>query len=75
MILRDCVFALSLHPHRLFLNSPSKCDRQKQVNALLEAYILSVIIEAQEGTSTDDTDSTGSGWNTDSDAPSDASVM
>ena len=52
---------------------PLLSDRQKHANTLLEAYVLSVILEAQEGTSMHDTDSTGSGWNTDSDAASDAS--
>jgi len=52
---------------------PHLSDRQKHANALLEAYVLSVILQAHEGTSIHNTDSTGSGWNTDSDAPSDSS--
>jgi len=51
---------------------PHLSNRQKHANALLEAYILSVIIEAQEGTSVHDTDSTSSGWNTDADTNSNA---
>ena len=52
---------------------PHLSDRQKHANALLEAYVLSVILEAHEGTSIRNTDSTGSGWNTDLDVPSDSS--
>ncbi|KAF8886891.1 hypothetical protein CPB84DRAFT_1749869 [Gymnopilus junonius] len=41
---------------------PHLSDRQKHANALLEAYILQTIIEAQESASVHDTDSTGSYW-------------
>lgn len=44
---------------------PHLSDRQKHANALLEAFILQTIIEAQESTSQPDTDSTGSDWETD----------
>jgi len=45
---------------------PHLSNRQKHANALLEAFILQTIIEAQESASIHDTDSTGSNWETDS---------
>lgn len=45
---------------------PHLSDRQRHANALLEAFILQQIIEAQESASIHDTDSTGSNWETDS---------
>ena len=44
---------------------PHLSDRQKHANALLEAFILQTIIEAQESTSQPGTNSTGSDWETD----------
>lgn len=45
---------------------PHLSDRQKHTNALLEAFILQTILEAQESASVHDTASTGSNWETDS---------
>jgi len=45
---------------------PHLSDRQKHANALLEAFILQTIIDAQESTDAPDTDRTGSNWETDS---------
>ncbi|KAF8875604.1 hypothetical protein CPB84DRAFT_1752643 [Gymnopilus junonius] len=47
---------------RMPFSLPLLSDRQKHANALLEAYILQTIIEAQESASVHDTDSTGSYW-------------
>jgi hypothetical protein len=53
---------------------PYLTDRQKHANALLEAYVLSVILEAQEGGSVHDTDSTGSAWESTSSSGSDSAL-
>jgi len=57
-----CAYPLSSFIYTM----PHLSDRQKHANALLEAFILQTIIEAQESTDAPDTDSTGSNWETDS---------
>jgi len=63
-----CAYLLSSFIYTM----PHLSDRQKHANALLEAFILQTIIEAQEST---DAPSTGSNWETDSEKEDNHSSM
>ena len=56
----DCVYNKIFLVPSPYFPMPHPSGRQKHANALLEAYILSVIHEVQEGTSMHYTDSEGS---------------